>query len=189
MDTSLTFSSSSRVLRFTSGLPLSLFNFHFIISIFRLLSVQFCCCCCFYFVLFCFIFFAAELSFDWTDAAINHGREIVIIIIWRLNDHQKLERYCLKDIKICWLHSATITEWWGQKTIFIIKTCWNKMFHLHLEFLSAREKNADRRFMGYCKDMIIIVCLHAFTPPLNILFKGAQQTPGDVFKIKWFWRE
>lgn len=55
--------------------------------------------------------------------------------------------------------------------------------------LERERENAQRwasEFMGYCKDMIIIVRLPAFPPPLNILFKGAQQTPGDVLEMKRF---
>lgn len=100
-----------------------------------------------------------------------------------------------KDTKICRLYQATdctVTGWQRQNAVPIctVKTrskCLGCIWNFRER--ERERENAHRwasEFMGYCKDMIIIVCLPASPPPLNILFKGAQQTPGDVLKMKQF---
>lgn len=173
------------MLRFRSDAPLAVFNFHFIISTFRLLPVPICrvfCCC----------FFTTDFCSDRTDAAIN----CIIFIrteetIAGLAAMAEITKAFLKDTEICLLYQAAIKEWQGQMLPpFVPLRHVQNVLAAFGSFNRERERENKTIHlwasgsMGYCKDMIIIVCLPAFPPPLNILFSGAQQTPGDVLEMK-----
>lgn len=175
------------MLRFRSGAPLAVFNFHFIISTFRLLPVPICS-----------FFFVFVVSSPPTSALTGQMLQLTASFSFEprrrwLAAMAEITKAFLKDTEICLLYLAAIKEWQGQTLPPFVP-----LRHVQNVLAAFGSFNRERQrenktshlwasgSMGYCKDMIIIVCLPAFPPPLNILFNGAQQTPGDVLEMKRF---